>query len=204
MQEEQKTEQTEEMNLEPEETETPADESPAEETPAEEVPAEEAPKAEKSKKEKGAKVKKADLDKALQERDEYMNALIRERADFDNFRKRNKLAVSEAYSNGMADAALKLIPMIDNLERAAQAECADEAYKAGVELVLKQCFTCLGEMNIHQIEADGKLFDPNFHNAVMQVPAEEGEESGIVKNVLMKGYQMGDKVIRHAMVQVTE
>lgn len=174
------------------------------EAEAAEAPAEETQKSEKPKKEKAPRVKKADLDKAIQERDEYMNALIRERADFDNFRKRNKVAVSEAYTNGMADAALKLIPMIDNLERAEQIECSDEAYKAGISLVLKQCFSCLAEMNIHQIEADGKPFDPNFHNAVMQIPAEEGEESGIVKVVLMKGYQMGDKVIRHAMVQVTE
>ena len=191
---EQKTEQEKEEVILGQEPETPAEEPAKEETP----------KAEKPKKEKAPKVKKADLDKAIQERDEYMNALIRERADFDNFRKRNKVAVSEAYTNGMADAALKMLPMIDNLERAAQVECSDEAYKAGVALVLKQCFTCLGEMNIRQIEAEGKPFDPNFHNAVMQIPAEEGEESGIVKVVLMKGYQMGDKVIRHAMVQVTE
>ena len=132
---EQKTEQNEEVILEQE---------PAAETPAEETPAEEAPKAEKPKKEKAAKVKKADLDKAIAERDEYMNALIRERADFDNFRKRNKVAVSEAYMNGTADAVMKIIPMIDNLERAAAVDCSDAAYKSGVELVLKQCLTTHG------------------------------------------------------------
>ncbi len=159
------------------------------------------------KKEKKAKKKSKaslELEKAQAEAEEYKNALIRERADFDNFRKRNKVAVSDAYANGTADAVLKIIPMIDNLERAAAIDCADAAYKAGVELVLKQCLTTLGEMHVEQIEAEGKPFDPNFHNAVMQVAPEEGEESGIVKIVLMKGYKMGDKVIRHAMVQVTE
>lgn len=187
-----------------EETPEVTPEEVSEETPetAPEEPAAEPAETDKQKKKKGKA--NAELEKAIEEREEYKNALIRERADFDNFRKRNKVAVSEAYTNGMADAALKIIPMIDNLERAAEAECADEAYKAGVLLVLKQCFTALGEMNIHQIEAEGKPFDPNFHNAVFQVPAEEGEESGIIKTVLMKGYQMGDKVIRHAMVQVTE
>jgi len=190
---EQKTEQEkEEVILGQEEKEAPAEQTT------------ESQKAEEPKKEKTPKVKKADLDKAIQERDEYMNALIRERADFDNFRKRNKVAVSEAYSNGMADAVLKIIPMIDNLERAAAVECADSAYKSGVELVLKQCLNTLAEMHVTQIDAEGKPFDPNFHNAVMQIAAEEGEESGIVKVVLMKGYMMGEKVIRHAMVQVTE
>lgn len=187
-----------------EETPEVTPEEVSEETPetAPEEPAGEPTETDKKKKKKSKA--HAELEKAIEEREEYKNALIRERADFDNFRKRNKVAVSEAYTNGMADAALKIIPMIDNLERAADAECTDEAYKAGVLLVLKQCFTALDEMNIHQIEAEGKPFDPNFHNAVFQIPAEEGEESGIIKTVLMKGYQMGDKVIRHAMVQVTE
>jgi len=158
----------------------------------------------KEKKPKKKSKASAELEKAQAECEEYKNALIRERADFDNFRKRNKVAVSEAYMNGTADAILKIIPMIDNLERAAAVECADAAYKSGVELVLKQCLTTLGEMHVEQIEAEGKPFDPNFHNAVMQIAPEEGEESGIVKIVLMKGYKMGDKVIRHAMVQVTE
>ena len=163
-----------------------------------------APEDKKEKKPKKKSKASAELEKALAEAEEYKNALIRERADFDNFRKRNKVAVSDAYANGTADAVLKIIPMIDNLERAAAIDCTDTAYKAGVELVLKQCLTTLGEMRAEQIEAEGKPFDPNFHNAVMQIAPEEGEESGIVKVVLMKGYKMGDKVIRHAMVQVTE
>ena len=191
---EQKTEQAkEEVILDQEAEETAAPEA-----------AEAASEEKKEKKPRKKSKTSAELEKALAECEEYKNALIRERADFDNFRKRNKVAVSESYMNGTADAVLKIIPMIDNLERAAAVDCTDAAYKSGIELVLKQCLTTLGEMHVEQIEAEGKPFDPNFHNAVMQIAPEEGEESGIVKIVLMKGYMMGDKVIRHAMVQVTE
>ena len=158
----------------------------------------------KNKKEKSSRGKKAELEKVKAERDDYLAALIRERADFDNYKKRNAVAVSKAYADGKADAILAILPVIDNFERAAEAPSSDEAYKNGIELVHRQLVDAVKAMGAEEIEALSKPFDPNLHNAVMQVPCEEGDESGTLKTVLMKGYTIGDKVLRHAMVQVTE
>ena len=165
---------------------------------------EKADSSEKPKKEKAPRIKKADLEKAQAERDEYLAALIRERADFENYKKRNATAVSRAFSDGKADAVAAMLPVIDNFERALAVNSSDEAYKNGVELIYKQLTDAIKAMGVEEIDALGKPFDPNFQNAVMQVPCEEGEESGIVKTVLLKGYKIADKVLRHAMVQVTE
>ncbi len=181
-----------------------------EETSGEEVKEAEAAKdaeaaePEKPKKEKASRGLKKELEKAQAERDEYLDALKRERADFENYKKRNAAAVSKAYADGTADAVTAILPVIDNFERAAAAPCSDEAYKSGMDLVHRQLTDAVKNMGAEEIESEGKPFDPNLHNAVMQVPCEEGDESGTVKTVLMKGYKIGDKVIRHAMVQVTE
>lgn len=166
---------------------------------------------EQLKSKKVTRVKKSDLEKALNdlakavaEKEDYLGALQRERADFDNYKKRNSVAVSKAFSDGKTDAVIALLPVLDNLERAMNAECSDKAFKDGIALVYKQLVDSFKSMGITEIASLGKPFDPNFHNAVMQVPAEEGEQSGIVKQVLMKGYLLGDRVVRHAMVQVTE
>ena len=140
------------------------------------------------------------------ERDEYLNALIRERADFENYKKRNAAAVSRAFADGQLETALLILPVLDNLERALQVEVSEEgakAIKTGVEMVEKQLREVLGKLGVEEIEALGKEFDPNLHNAVMQEEAEEGQESGIVKEVLMKGYKTKDRVLRHSMVKVT-
>ena len=144
--------------------------------------------------------------KAAAERDEYLNALIRERADFENYKKRNAAAVSRAFADGQLETALLILPVLDNLERALQVEVSEEgakAIKTGVEMVEKQLREVLGKLGVEEIEALGKEFDPNLHNAVMQEEAEEGQESGIVKEVLMKGYKTKDRVLRHSMVKVT-
>lgn len=137
------------------------------------------------------------------ERDDYLNALVRERADFENFKKRNAVAVSRAYSDGQADTVAAMLPVIDNLDRALAAVKEDSPLKTGVEMVLRQFTTVLKDMGAEEIEAYGKPFDPNLHNAVAQEEAAENEESGIVKEVLMKGYSFKDRVIRHSMVKVT-
>lgn len=145
------------------------------------------------------------LDKAIRERDEYLAALQRERADFDNFKKRNAIATSKAYNDGRTDAVTAMLPVIDNLERAvASVDAEDDPMKKGVEMVLRQMADVLGSLGIEEIEAQGKKFDPNFHNAVMQEDGEEDEESDTVKEVLMKGYKSGDKVLRHSMVKVVK
>ncbi len=171
---------------------------------AEEKREEEPEKVQEDQKKAKRESQKKALEMALSERDEYLNALMRERADFDNYKKRNATAMSGAYASGKADTVTELLPVIDNLERAAKVECADKAYREGVLLVLKQTLDALEKMGVTPIDPSGEPFDPNFHNAVMQVPCEEDDESGTVKNVLMKGYMMDGKVIRHAMVQVTE
>ena len=92
----------------------------------------------------------------------------------------------------------------DTLDMAANAPCADENYKKGVCMTLDKAEQALAKLNISEIEALGKEFDPNTMNAVQQVPAQDGQESGVVANVFQKGYMLGDKIIRHATVVVTE
>ena len=93
--------------------------------------------------------------------------------------------------------------MLDNLERALEASSEDSPLKEGIELTRKQMVKILEDMGIKEMDCLGKPFDPAFHNAVMQADPEEGEESGIIKQVLQKGYTANDTVIRHSMVIVT-
>lgn len=187
---------------EPEELKNQEATAPEEEL--KEAPAPEEPKEEKKTKAKSRKDSAAaKLEKALQEKQEYFDALLRERADFDNYKKRNAVAVSKAYADGKGDAAASLLPVLDNLDRALSV-AEDGPLKEGVLLVQRQMIDVFKSMGIEEIEAEGKEFDPNFHNAVMQAPADEGEESGMVKDVLQKGYRMGDRVLRHSMVRVVE
>ena len=147
-----------------------------------------------------------EAEKTAAERDEYLNALIRERADFENYKKRNAAAVSRAFADGQMETALLILPVLDNLERALQVEVNEESAKAiktGVEMVEKQLREVLEKLGVEEIEALGKEFDPNLHNAVMQEEAEEGQESVILKEVLMKCYKTKDRVLRHSMVKVT-
>ena len=167
-------------------------------------------KPDKKKSDKAAKLKKEidkledELKKAKSEAEEKNNDYLRARADYENLKRRTETSNSQHYSEGIAKAVLEMLPVIDNLERALDAEKEDTAMKKGVEMVLRQARTSLEKLGVEEIKAQGEVFDPNLHNAVMQVPAEEGEESGIVKSVLMKGYSISGKVIRHSMVQVTE
>ena len=94
--------------------------------------------------------------------------------------------------------------MRDTLEMAAAAPTEDENYKKGVEMTLTKCVEAFGKLGIQEIEALGKPFDPNFMNAVQQIPAPDGQESGTVVQVFQKGYKLGDKVVRHATVVVAE
>ena len=144
------------------------------------------------------------LEKLEAERDEYKNALIRERADFENYKKRNAVSMATAYADGQAAAAAELLPVLDNLERALAAAEEDSPLKTGVEMVLRQMTDSLGKLGVEEIACLGQPFDPNFANAVMQTEPEEGDESGMVKEVLAKGYKMKDRILRHAMVKVVK
>jgi molecular chaperone GrpE len=144
-----------------------------------------------------------DNDKASKERDEYLNLAQRVQADFDNYRRRNQNAREDAYNDGVRDTLVKFLPVLDNLDRAASAPCGEEALREGVQLVVRQLNTVLCSAGVQEICAEGQVFDPNLHNAVMQECA-EGVESGMVTAVMQKGYMMGCKVLRHSMVKVAE
>ena len=144
------------------------------------------------------------LAEAEAKRDEYLDALLRERASFENYKRRNETAVSKAMIDAKNTAAANFFPIIDNLERALASVQEDSPLKEGVEMIYRQFTTVFESMGITEIEAEGKAFDPNFHNAVMQVDAEDGEESGIVRTVLQKGYCTKDQVLRHSMVVVVK
>ena len=156
-----------------------------------------------SREEKASEVidEKAELEKKAAD---YLDRYQRTLAAFDNFRKRTTKENASMYDDGVRDSALKLIPVVDNFERAVLAVSEEEKesglYK-GIEMVLKQFTEILGSLGVKEIEAEGKKFDPNFHNAVTHIEDENFGENEICA-VLQKGYICRDKVIRPSMVQV--
>lgn len=133
--------------------------------------------------------------------DEVNDRLKRVAAEFDNYKKRNEKEKVGLYSSVMADVVTNFLPVIDNLEKAVSSQTGDEGYKQGVELVLKQFKDVLKANGVTEIEALGKTFDPELHEAVSLVVDENlGEKE--VKEEYRKGYKIGDKVIRHSMVVV--
>ena len=129
------------------------------------------------------------------------DAHLRVAAEYDNFRKRTVKEKEASYGNGKADAVAKMLPVYDNLERALNQPTEDAAYKKGVELTMTELvkiFTGLGVEIFGQV---GESFDPNLHNAVMHIESGELEEN-VISQVFQKGFKLGDKVVRFAMVQV--
>ena len=193
-----------EKNVEETVNETVAEELPKQEGPE---PASEPDAKEEDKKAKKAKAGKNDkkIEKLEAERDDYKNALIRERADFENYKKRNAVSTANAYADGQAATATEFLPVLDNLERALVAAAEEDSpLKTGVEMVLRQMTESLAKLGIEEIACLGQPFDPNVANAVMQVEPEEGDESGMVKEVLLKGFKIKDRILRHAMVKVVK
>ena len=129
------------------------------------------------------------------------DAHLRLAADFDNFRKRSQKEKEQSYTFGKADAVEKLLPVYDNLERALQQQTADEAFKKGVEMTMTQLVGILSGMGVEIYGNTGDIFDPNLHNAVMHTE-EEGVEENTITQVFQKGFKIGDKIVRFAMVQV--
>ena len=122
-------------------------------------------------------------------------------AEFENFKKRSKKERESLYNSILSDVVESILPILDNLENAAKVETKDESYKQGIELVLKQFNDVLKSKGIEEIEAEGETFDPELHEAVRSVQDETKGEKEIVE-VYRKGYKIGNKVIRHAMVSV--
>ena len=175
----------EEQNGENDQKQDPAAGAPAEEAAAPEDPAQKA------------------IDDANAKAAEYLQLAQRVQADFENFRRRNENVRADAYAEGRKDVAAVMLPVLDNLERAVEAAAGsqDEALKSGIEMVLKQMTEAYGKLDVKPISRLGEKFDPNLENAILQGTEDEGEP-GTVCQVLQKGYMIGDKVLRHAMVKV--
>lgn len=182
----------------PEETEvSEASEKTAENAAEEETSDEKVPKKEEDPAAALEAKVKALEDAAAADKDKYLRLL----AEYDNFRKRSIKERLDASADATAKAALEIISVIDNFERAMAAECSDEGYKKGVEMIYGQFTEVIKKLGVEEIEALGKEFDPNLHNAVSQVEDENFGEN-TVSQVYQKGYKLGDKVIRCAMVVV--
>ncbi|MBR0538481.1 MAG: nucleotide exchange factor GrpE [Clostridia bacterium] len=136
-----------------------------------------------------------------QELDKTKDQLLRTLAEYDNFRRRSQKEKESLFSDVKADTIAALLPVIDNFERAAATECDYDAYKKGIEMTVKQLLDQLGKLGIESFGAEGDPFDPAIHNGVMHEDNEELPENSI-SAVFMKGYKLGDKVIRHATVKV--
>ena len=127
--------------------------------------------------------------------------LLRTMAEYDNFRKRSAREKDALRAEIVTNVTSKFLPVLDNLERALQTECSDENYKKGVEMINTSFLETLKDLGVEEIESDGAVFDPNLHQAVQRVDNSE-QESGTVVQTFAKGYKIGEKVIRFAMVSV--
>ncbi len=129
------------------------------------------------------------------------DSYLRLAADYDNFRKRTAKEKEASYGNGKADAIEKLLPVYDNLERALNQPTEDAAYKKGVEMTMTQLVSIFAGLGVEIFGAEGETFDPNLHNAVIHTE-EEGVAENTITQVFQKGFKLGEKIVRFAMVQV--
>ena len=129
------------------------------------------------------------------------DSYLRLAADYDNFRKRTVKEKEQSYGNGKADAVEKMLPVYDNLERALNQPTEDAAYKKGVELTMNELVKILNGLGVEIFGEAGESFDPNLHNAVMHTEDESLGEN-VIAQVFQKGFKLGEKVVRFAMVQV--
>lgn len=182
-----------------EETEVKVEEKTEEKVEEKAEPKTDSKKEKKAKKEnkKEESVKEA-AEKAIKaEQEKYMRLA----AEYDNFRKRSQKERESLYTDIKADTLLKFLPVYDNLERALKQETTDEAYRKGVEMIMNQFNQTLEKLGVTEIESEGQKFDPEKHYAVMHVDDEALGENEIVE-VFQKGFKVGEKVIRFAMVKV--
>ena len=192
--------QAEEVS-EAEETEAETAESGEQAEETEESEAEDGQEAPADEKKGFFKKKK---DKKDEQIEELNDKLKRQMAEFDNFRKRTEKEKTQMYDMGAKSIIEKILPVIDNFERGLAAvpeEQREDAFVVGMDKVYRQMLTELDASGVKPIEAVGQEFDPNFHNAVMQVESEE-YDSGVVAQELQKGYMYKDSVVRHSMVAV--
>ncbi|WP_026506494.1 nucleotide exchange factor GrpE [Butyrivibrio sp. MC2013] len=193
-----------EVEVEAAETDTAEAETEAASDTAEEADGADSTDADKPKEKKGLFSKKKN---PLQDKlDELTDKYVRQLAEFDNFRKRTEKEKAQMFDSGAGNVITKILPVVDNFERGLASVPEEERETPlvqGFDMIYKQLMKTLEDMDVKPIEALGKEFDPNFHNAVMQVESEEYEE-GIVAQEMQKGYTYHDSVIRHSMVAVAK
>ena len=134
---------------------------------------------------------------------EYRDGWARSQADFQNYKKRLERDNERTYITMKGDIVKKILPALDDLERALQNRPADNAWASGIELIARKLQNVLDSEGIKRIEAEGVEFDPNFHEAISHEPA-DGVKSGFVIGVVQNGYMLGERVIRPAMVRVAQ
>ncbi len=140
-------------------------------------------------------------DKLAAELAQVKDQLLRTMAEYDNHRKRTAKEKLELRADIISNVVSEFLPVMDNLERALQAECSDENYKQGVQMIYDSFMATLTKLGVSEIESDGAEFNPQLHQAVQRVD-DENVESGKVAKTFAKGYKINDKVIRFAMVAV--
>ena len=169
----------------------------------EEVVVEENVKTEEKAPKKKVSKKQEELEKALAEAEESKRKWYAVTAEYENYRRRTQNMAAQRYQEGRNDVVAALFPIGDNLERAIMS-CADEKTKEGLDMVLKSYKKVLEGEGVEEIDPTGEVFNADTMEAIMAMPAADGEESGVVKQVYLKGYKKGDKVLRYAQVIVTQ
>ena len=144
---------------------------------------------------------RAEVESLKKELADEKEKYLRLDAEYYNYRTRSLKEKQEAYDNALCKTVTEVLSVIDNFERAANAECSDENFKKGVDMIFKQYLAILEKLGVSEIPAQGQPFDPNLHNAVSSCEDENLGENTVAA-VLQKGYTLGKKVIRHAMVTV--
>ena len=145
------------------------------------------------------------VDGLTKDKEEYLLLAQRVQADFDNYRRRNNMAVADAYNNGIQECVQLILPVLDNLQRAVESAQKDTNISSlldGVDKILKQYMDILTKIGMEEIPALNEAFNPELHNAVMKVDAQNEKEVGLVVDVLQKGYRLKNKVLRYSMVKV--
>ena len=160
-------------------------------------------KQEENETENKVEVLDVDIQKLKDDLDNTTDRLKRLMAEFDNYKKRSAKERDQLYNSLVADIITAFLPVMDNLEKAIMANTEDVNYKQGMELVAKQFKDVLNRFGVQEIETTGKIFDPSLHEAVSSVQDETKQSQEIVQE-FRKGYKLGDKVIRHAMVVVNQ
>ncbi|MCI9031050.1 MAG: nucleotide exchange factor GrpE [Clostridia bacterium] len=135
--------------------------------------------------------------------EELGNLVSRMQADFDNYRKRTNELNKRTKEEGVVEVVEKLLPILDNLRLAIQA-IDDESISEGIKMIYRQITDMLATFNVTEIPALGEQFDPNLHNAVMQVKVKDADKANMIIEVMQKGFRMGDRIIRHSVVKVAK